>query len=187
MTETPAWDDMVLVGTIARPHGLRGQVAINTATDFPEARFVAGATLWTKAGHDVTPLRVEAVRFQNGRPIVAFAERADIEAVEPLAGCELRIPEGELQPLGEGVYYHHQLVGCDVVAGDRRVGTVTKVDEAAGGHLLVVRGERGEVLIPLAADICVAIDVAARRIDVRPPEGLLDLNETSGLKPRPTR
>jgi len=179
MTETnqPVWDDMVLVGTIARPHGLRGQVAINAATDFPEARFAPGATLWTKTGDDVTALHIESVRFQNGRPIVAFAERGDIDAVEPLAGCELRIPEVELQPLGAGVYYHHQLVGCDVVAGDRHVGTVTKVDEAAGGHLLVVRGEHGEELIPLAAEICVTIDVAGRRIEVVPPEGLLGLNE----------
>jgi 16S rRNA processing protein RimM len=177
MIETPAWDEMVLVGTIARPHGLRGQVAVNAATDFPEARFAQGATLWTKDGGAVIALSVESVRFQNGRPIVAFADRASIDAVEPLAGCELRIPERELQPLGEGVYYHHQLVGCLVLAGDRRVGTVTKVDEAAGGNLLVVQGDRGEVLIPLAADICVTIDVAGRRIEVVPPEGLLELNE----------
>ncbi len=58
------------------------------------------------------------------------------------------------------------------------VGPVVKVDDGAGGHLLVVTGRGGEVLIPLAADICVEIDVKARRIVVEPPEGLLDLNAT---------
>jgi 16S rRNA processing protein RimM len=175
-TNPPSWDDMVLVGTVARPHGLRGQVAVNATTDFPEERFAAGATLWTKLEGAVTALRVESVRFQSGRPVVGFADRTSIDAVESLAGCELRIPEGELQPLAEGVYYHHQLVGCVVMAGERRVGTVTKVEGGAGGSLLVVQGDRGEVLIPMAAHICVAIDVAARRIDVAPPEGLLELN-----------
>ena len=180
MSETtpPAWDDMVLVGTIARPHGLRGQVAINAATDFPEERFQAGASLWTKSGSTVTALRIESVRFQNRRPIVGFAGHDSIEQAESLAGLELRIPEQALQPLDAGAYYHHQLVGCEVVATDRRrVGTVARVDEAAGGSLLVVQGDRGEVLIPLASDICVAIDIEGRHIEIAPPEGLLELNE----------
>ena len=179
MSETtpPAWDDMVLVGTIARPHGLRGQVAINAATDFPEERFQTGASLWTKSGSTVTALRIESVRFQNRRPIVGFADHASIEQAESLVGSELRIAEQALQPLDAGAYYHHQLVGCDVVAADRLVGTVARVDEAAGGSLLVVHSERGEVLIPLATDICVAIDIDGRRIEVAPPEGLLELNE----------
>jgi 16S rRNA processing protein RimM len=177
-TKPLSWDDMVLVGTIARPHGLRGQVVVNATTDFPEERFAAGARLWTKSGDAVTALSIESVRLQNGRPIVGFAEHASVEAAESLAGRELRIPEAELQPLGDGVYYHHQLVGCEVFAGERRVGTVTKVDEAAGGHLLVVQGARGEVLIPLATEICVAIDVVGRRIEVVLPEGLLELNES---------
>jgi 16S rRNA processing protein RimM len=175
-TNAPSWDDMVLVGVIARPHGLRGQVAVNATTDFPEERFGVGARLWTKAGDAMTPLRIESVRFQNGRPIVGFADHASVEAAESLAGGELRIPEAELQPLGDGIYYHHQLVGCEVFAGERRVGTVTRVEEAAGGHLLVVQGARGEVLIPLVTEICAAVDVVGRRIDVTPPEGLLELN-----------
>ena len=80
--------------------------------------------------------------------------------------------------LGEGVYYQHQLVGCDVetVSGGR-IGQVSRVDGGAGGSLLAVRGARGEVLIPFARHICVDIDVAARRIRIDPPEGLLELNE----------
>ena len=59
------------------------------------------------------------------------------------------------------MYYQHQLVGCAVetVAGER-VGDVVRVDGGAAGSLLVVEGTRGEVLVPLAAEICVEIDVA---------------------------
>jgi ribosomal 30S subunit maturation factor RimM len=54
---------------------------------------------------------------------------------------------------------------------------VTRVDGGAGGSLLAVGGVRGEVLIPFAADICVKVDVGAKKITVEPPEGLLELNE----------
>ena len=72
------------------------------------------------------------------------------------------MPEETLQPLEPGAYYEHQLVGCAVeTAGGDAVGTVVRVDGGAGGSRLVVDGARGEVLIPLAVDICVEIDVAA--------------------------
>ena len=169
---------MVLVGRIARPHGVRGQVIINPETDFVEDRFSVGATLWTRSGSGVETLTIETARVQNGRPVVGFSGFARIEEVERLAGLELRVPEAALQPLEAGTYYQHQLVGCVVesVEGDR-VGAVTRVDGGAGGSLLAVSGARGEILIPLARHICVEIDVAARRIRVDPPEGLLELNE----------
>ena len=58
------------------------------------------------------------------------------------------------------------------------LGRSVRVDGGAGGSRLVVEGARGEILVPLAVDICVEIDVAGRRIRIEPPEGLLELNET---------
>jgi 16S rRNA processing protein RimM len=173
------WDDMVLVGTIARTHGLRGHVVVNPETDFVEERFRAGAVLWVRSGSVTAQLAVETARIQNGRPIVAFVGYGTVEASEPLVGRELRIPEQSLQPLQDGAYYHHQLAGCRVVTTDgRSVGVVHRVDDGAAGSLLVVDGENGEVLIPLAADVCVTIDVQSRIVVVDPPEGLLELNVT---------
>ena len=169
---------MVLVGRIARPHGIRGQVVVNPETDFVEERFVAGATMWTRSDRGEEALTIRSARVQNGRPVVLFDGFASIDDVERLAGVELRVPEASLQALGDGVYYQHQLVGCSVatVEGDR-VGDVVRVDGGAGGSLLAVKGERGEVLVPLARHICVEIDVASRRIVISPPDGLLELNE----------
>jgi 16S rRNA processing protein RimM len=172
------WDAMVLVGRIARPHGLRGEVIVNPETDFVEDRFAGGATMWARSDQGDEALTIASARIQNGRPVVAFAGFSSIEDVERLAGLELRVPEDTLQALGDGVFYQHQLVGCAVetMAG-MRIGEVTRVDGGAGGSLLTVRGARGEVLIPFAQHICVEIDVAARRIRIDPPEGLLELNE----------
>jgi 16S rRNA processing protein RimM len=171
------WDQMVLVGRVARPHGLHGQVIVNPETDFVEERFRTGATLWTRSARGDEPLTITSARVQNGRPVIGLEGFSSIEDVERLAGLDLRVPEEELQPLEAGMYYHHQLVGCAVetMAGEQ-VGNVVRVDGGAAGSLLVVNGGRGEVLIPLAVGICVEIDVAAKRIRIDPPEGLLDVN-----------
>jgi 16S rRNA processing protein RimM len=168
---------MVLIGRIARPHGLKGQVFVNPETDFIEERFAPGSRMWTRRAGVVESLVVAVSRIQGGRPVVGFAGCERIEDVEPFAGCELRIPERDLQPLGPGQYYEHQLAGClvETVAGDR-VGTVLKVEGGLAGSCLVVAGERGEVLIPFVAAICPEVDVVARRIRINPPDGLLELN-----------
>jgi len=172
------WDDMAVVGRVARPHGLRGDVVVNPETDFIGERFRPGATLWTRSGGREEELTIASARVQNGRPVIGFEGLSSIEAVERLAGLELRVPEASLQPLEPGRYYEHQLVGCSVeTTQGAAVGAVVRVDSGAGGSRLVVDGARGEILVPLAADICVDVDVAARRIRIEPPEGLLELNE----------
>ena len=174
----PHWDDMVVVGRIARPHGLRGQVTVAPETDFVAERFRPGATVWTRVAGREETLTIASARMQSGRAVVAFEGLSSVEAVGRLAGLELRVPEALLLPLGPGRYYEHQLVGCvvETVRG-AAVGLVGRVESGAGGSRLVVQSARGEILIPLAEPICVDIDVSARRIRIDPPEGLLELNE----------
>ena len=135
---------MVLVGRIARPHGLRGQVAVNPETDFIDERFRPGATLWTRTGGHEAALTIASARVQNGRPVIAFEGLSRREDVEPLAGLELRIPASALQPLEPGRFYEHQLVGCLVeTVGNIALGRVSRVEGGAGGSRLVVDGTRG--------------------------------------------
>jgi 16S rRNA processing protein RimM len=169
---------MALVGRIARPHGLKGDVVIDPETDFVEERFRRGAVLWTRSAGRDEQLTVASSRIHSGRVIVGFDGFGRIEEVERLAGQELRVPEDALQPLEPGQYYEYQLIGCAVerLSGET-VGTVSRVEGGLGGSRLVIDGRRGEIQIPLAANICVDIDVAAKRIRIDPPEGLLELNE----------
>jgi 16S rRNA processing protein RimM len=177
-TTPPAWDELVLVGRIARTHGLRGQVVVAPETDFVEERFRPGATFRTRIGGREETLTLASVRLQSGRAIVTFDGAVRIEDVERLIGGELRVPEAALQPLAPGVYYEHQLVGCRVeTVGGEAVGTVRRVQGGAAGSLLAIDGPRGEVLVPLVQDICVGIDIGQRRITIAPPDGLLELNE----------
>ena len=174
----PEWDRMVLVGRIARPHGIRGNVLVTPETDFVEDRFKTGATFWTRSERGQEVLTVNSARVQNGRPVIGLEGFGSIEDVERLAGLDLRVPEDSLRPLDAGAYYVHDLVGCAVetISGEP-VGEVRRVEGGAGASVLSVEGRRGEVLVPLAADICVEVDIAGRRIRINPPEGLLELNQ----------
>ena len=174
-----AWDDMVLVGRIARAHGNRGQVIVDPATDFPEERFKAGSVVHMRRSDAAEPVTIESVRFHRGRPIIGLAGIDTMDAAEALAGVELRISDDALQPLPAGSYYHHDLIGCSVeTPRGETIGRVTSVDGDAAGSRLVVHTPNGEVLIPMAEGIWKAVDVPARKIVVEPPEGLLDLNVT---------
>jgi 16S rRNA processing protein RimM len=170
-------EDLVLVGRVARAHGNRGQVIVNLDTDFAEDRFKVGEVLLV--GPAATPRAIREVRFQQGRPILALEGVETMNDAEALAGAELKIPAGSQAPLPAGTFYHYDLIGCEVHdTRDRLIGRVTAVEGTMEMSRLVVGGERGEVLIPLVADICVAIDIGARRIVVNAPEGLLELNDT---------
>ena len=67
---SPEWDRMVLVGRIARPHGIRGHVIVTPDTDFVENRFQKGATFWTRSDRGDEELKVSTARVQNGRPVL---------------------------------------------------------------------------------------------------------------------
>jgi 16S rRNA processing protein RimM len=171
------WDDCVLVGRIARTHGNRGQVIVNPDTDFVEERFRVGSVLLTSRGGRVEELRITESRIHRGRPVIGIHGVESMNEAEELAGLELRVPASELAVLPEGSYYRHELVGCEVhTASGERVGEITGVEGEMTSSRLVVRSRFGEVLIPLAVEICVRIDVPARRVVIDPPEGLLEVN-----------
>ncbi|MGE0449132.1 MAG: ribosome maturation factor RimM [Vicinamibacterales bacterium] len=171
------WDEMAVVGRIARPHGIRGHIVVNPETDFPEERFRIGAELFVNRTAGVEGLTVTASRLHAGRPIVALAGVEDVDAARALAGLEIRVPAEWLTPLPEGVFYHHELVGSPVETLDgEQVGRVVRVEGDHGTSRLVVEGERGEVLIPLTLAICTRIEPGTR-IVIEPPAGLLELNQ----------
>ncbi len=173
------WDEMVLVGRVARAHGNRGQVIVDPATDFPEERFRPGSVLLTQRGGSIDTLTVESVRFHRGRPIIGLAGVTTMDAAEALAGSELRIDADALQPLPPGTFYRHDLIGCSVeTPRGNSIGVVTGVEGDGAGSRLIVQIGGEDVLIPLADGICLEVDTARRKIVVEPPDGLLDLNIT---------
>jgi 16S rRNA processing protein RimM len=169
-------DEAILVGVVARAHGNRGEVILNSETDFPDERFYPGAHLdgRGKDGREIA-LEVETMRMHQARPVVRFVGYNSISAAETLAGVEL-MAVGAAADLPDGEYYHRDLIGCEVVTNDgATIGQVTGVEGDRGANRLVVKGRHGELLIPLADEIC-RVELGERRVIVTPPEGLLELN-----------
>jgi 16S rRNA processing protein RimM len=168
---------MALVGRIARAHGIRGQVIVNPETDFPEERFQPGAELFIERNGQVEALTVATARFHRDRPVIGIDGVETMTDAERLAGFELRVPVERLAALPADTFYRHDLIGCRVETRDgQNVGLVRDVEGTMAGSRLVVDGAGGEVLIPLVAPICTAIDPAAKRIVIDPPAGLIEAN-----------
>lgn len=148
-------------------------------TDDPERRFADGAVLDTDPPRP-TPLTVTASRWHSGRLLVSFAEVGDRTAAEPLRGTWLMVDAEDTPPDDPDVFHDQQLAGLTVVTRDGELlGTVTSVLHH-GQDLLVVEPapgtpRRGEILVPFVAAIVVEVDLAARRLVLDPPPGLLDL------------
>jgi 16S rRNA processing protein RimM len=171
------WSEMAVVGRIARAHGIRGQVIVNLETDFPDERFRPGAELFVERGGRVEPLTIATVRFHRERPILGLRGVETIDDAEAMAGLELRVPLDRLAALPPGTFYRHDLIGCRVeTTRGEVVGVVTDVEGTMAGSRLVIAGASGEVLVPLATEICPEIDPAGKRIVIDPPAGLVDLN-----------
>jgi 16S rRNA processing protein RimM len=171
----------VTLARILRPRGLRGEVAAEILTDFPE-RLEKLREVWLADGRGA-PRRVRVRRCwlspgRGGQAIFHFADVENPEGAERLRGLEVQVPLEERAPLDSGSYYVSDLVGCEVweAGAASALGSVRDVEFPGGAPLLAVDTSRGEVLVPLAAEFCTRIDVKAKRIDVALPEGLRDLN-----------
>ena len=100
---------------------------------------------------------------------------------ETLRDLLLEIPQSELTPLPEGVYYRFQLVGLTVwTTGGERLGCITGVLNAPGNDNYVVAGPEGEILIPAIEDVVKEVDLNGGRVTIEPLAGLLDLNRKCG-------
>ena len=167
----------LVVGRIARPHGIRGEVVVEVTTDEPASRYVPGATLDTDPA-SAGPLTVESVRPHQGRLIIAFDGVFDRDGADALRDVRLCVDSADLTPPDDPDEFHdHQLIGLRVESLDGdALGTVDRIDHAPSSDLIVLRkAAGGTALIPFVSQIVPTVDLGGGRILVDLPEGLLDL------------
>ncbi len=187
---------------ILRARGNKGEVAAEILTDFPQRLtelsevFVANAT----GGSEPQPKRVKSCwlsQNHRGQAVFYFEGVNSISEAESFRGCVVLLPFEKRVILQAGQYFVSDLIGCTVfetpatppvvasspcslAEAPALLGIVRDVqfpgEELPGTPLLEVETSQGDLLIPLAADICTNINIAARRIDVVLPDGLRDLD-----------
>jgi 16S rRNA processing protein RimM len=159
----------IVVGLITKPHGLTGEVAVQSRSDNPD-RWVAGAVVYV-AGR---PLTVSSVRPRGGgRLLVRFEGIGERSAADALRGDAV-IPESWLPPLPEGEWWPHQIEGCVVVTeSGRELGRISEVIANPANDLWVAVDDTGnETLVPALRDLLIHVDVEAKRIEVGDVPGL---------------
>ena len=167
----------VVVGRVAKAHGITGELSVDVRTDSPEMRFALGATLQARLRDGTSrSLTVSAARPHAGRLLVRFEEVLTRDVAESLRGTLLLGSTDDLPPNDDpDEFYDHELEGltAELVDGTK-IGTVKEIVHGPGGELLVIIRDRGEALIPFVREIVPTVDVRGGRVVVDPPEGLLD-------------
>lgn len=171
----------LVIGSIVRAHGVRGEVTVYVTTDDPEDRYVAGAVLDTDPA-TAGPLTIESIREHTssgtGRLLIFFAGIEDRDQAESLRGVRLLVDAADVKPSDDPDEFHDfELVGLGVHLTDgENIGTVTRVGHGPGADMLIVaRPDGRDTLIPFVRAIVGEVDVAGGRIVITPPDGLLDL------------
>ncbi|MCR2811634.1 ribosome maturation factor RimM [Microbacterium sp. zg.Y1090] len=182
------------VGRLVKAHGLKGALKLELYTDDPDRRFVPGAQFTlqvpeTSPWHGKT-VTVREFRWMNSHPVVFFDDVEDREGAETLVRAILWIDQDDTDEAPEpDAWYDHQLVGLDVVRDGQVFGRVVRVDHLPAQDLLIVRptgSDDAEILVPFVKAIVPEVDLAAGRVIVTPPAGLLeDLPAEPEAQPEP--
>jgi 16S rRNA processing protein RimM len=157
----------VVVGRVAKAHGLRGDVLVDIRTDEPERRFEPGAVLQSPSG----PLTLRSARWHGRRLLATFAEVTDRTAAEALRGQQLLVQvDADQNPDDPDEYYDHQLVGLHAVDPAGQVlGEVVEMLHLPAQELVAIRSPSGqELLVPFVRDLVADVDVAAGRLRLTP-------------------
>jgi len=169
----------LVVGRVVKAHGVTGEVVVEIRTDDPDTRFAPGSSLRGKPSRGGPESRylVESVREHGGKLLVRLDGVADRNAAESLRGILFVVDSEDLPPIEDpDEFYDHQLEGLQVVTTiGETVGTVAEVLHTAAGELLSIRAEEGEVLVPFVSAIVTSVSLADQKIEIDPPEGLLEL------------
>jgi 16S rRNA processing protein RimM len=190
MTPQEASTEWAWLARIRRPQGRKGEVFADILTDFPE-KFTERRRLWLLSESvpprlPAPPREVEVIAhwLHKGGIVLHFSGIDSITVAETLKGIVVAIPQSDRAPLADDEVYIADLIGCTLidVSGPSPVsiGQIEDVDRTAGPvALLVVNtpGSAEEILIPLAKSYLRKIDLAAKRVEMALPEGLVEINQ----------
>lgn len=168
---------LIALAQIVRSHGRRGEVKARLLTDEPALLTrLAECYVWDRQSDFRWRRRIEQCRLMGNAAVVALEGVGSIGEAEMLVGQFLAAPEEALAPLPRGTFYTSRLWRSRVVTEEGQdVGELVGLEETPAHDLWVVRAGEREHLIPAVGEIVRRVDVEARRITIRPPEGLLDL------------
>jgi 16S rRNA processing protein RimM len=174
--------EFVTIARVAKTQGRHGEVAATLLTDFPELfetrrkLFALGDSKKQSGAAERRRLELDEHWFHKGMVVLKFAGVDSISDAETLVGSEIQIPRSERAALGSDEFYVSDLAGCTVTDSGREIGRIKDVQFGSGeAPLLVIQGEK-EYLVPFAAAYIEKIALEQKRLEMKLPEGLLELD-----------
>ncbi|HVP20224.1 MAG TPA: ribosome maturation factor RimM [Anaerolineaceae bacterium] len=161
----------VVVGQLRRPHGVTGEILMETMTNHPQ-RLRVGTTIYLSP--DYEPLTIAGRRSVEKGLLLRFDGFTDCDQVAVLTNRTVFVRADSLPPLPKGEYYHHQLIGLSVLdESNALLGKIVEIIETGANDVYVVQPESGEeILLPALEDVILFVDLDAGQMRVRPPEWL---------------
>jgi len=175
--------DFILLARLIRAQGRHGEVIAEILTDFPE-RFSERTHVWLLAPNgNASPREADIERhwFHKGRVVFKIRGIDSISDAAALSGWHVAVPREQRTSLTDDVFYVADLIGCHVIDeadGGADLGAVLDVERGAGGapDMLVLKSGGEELLIPFAKAYLVGLNLNARLLRMRLPEGLTSIN-----------
>ncbi len=161
------------VGRVQRPHGVRGELRLEILTDYPERLATLKAVY---VGDDYRRYGVSGCRLHQDIALIRLVGIDERNAADELRGQVVYVALEDAVPLEENEVYAFQAAGLRVVTEEGMdLGEITEILTIPGANdVLVVRGPRGETLIPVIENVIVDLDTEAGRLTIRALPGLLD-------------
>jgi 16S rRNA processing protein RimM len=163
----------LVVGKLRKPHGLRGELRMEVITDFPE-RLQPGVTVYV--GEDYNPTRIHSRRWHGKLLLIAFEGYPDPETAGAFRNSLVSVRADDRPPLPEGEFYHHQLLGLEVISDEgEALGRLVQILETGANDVYIVRPLAGpDLLLPAIDEVILNVDLA---------EGSMRVHLLPGLRP----
>jgi len=162
--------EFLAVGRVLRPHGVRGELLLETLTDFPE-QLEEAETVYL--GEAAEPHPLHSMRLHRDQLLIHLADCPDREAAEAFRGQLVQIRVETAAPPPPGRYYQYQLIGLAAVTDEGEpLGKIVDVLETGSNDVYVVQGPSGELLLPALRSVIQNIDLESGRMIVHLIPGL---------------
>lgn len=162
--------EFLAIGRVVRPHGVRGELLVDSLTDFPE-HLAEVETVYL--GDAAVPHTLAGARVHRNQLLLLLADCANRDCAEQYRKQLVQIKTEAAAPLPPGRYYHHQLIGCRVFSDDGEdLGELTDILETGANDVYVVATPTGELLLPAISSVILNIDIEAKRVTAHLLEGL---------------
>ena len=166
--------EFIKIGKIIKPFGLKGEMKIDTYTDFIKERFMRDSFVYILKDSNYVPYQVAKYRMHKGQLLLTLKDYEDINLIEDLKNLDIYKNKADIKSLKKGEYYFSDLRDLDVFVKDIKVGRVLRVEEGPKyNYLRVIKEDGSSSLVPFIDNFISKVDLDDKRIDINHIEGLL--------------